>query len=352
MEIKRSNRPRVEKPEPEPVPESPPQPLPKPRRSASSVWLGISVIMLLFAVTVCVIILKGPSIDPTGSASPLALYPMPFEAPEVDNTGRVIKSEAGEVQGYAEAVTGAEPIEMVQLSGGDFNMGVPELEPEAEPEEGPPHTVKLSPFFIGRREITQEQWKAVSHLPQVKTPLVEEPSESRGDQLPVDSVSWEDCQEFCRRLSRLSKRKYRLPTEAEWEYAARAGTGTPFCFGPTISPEVAVYNATQAYGESPVQSEPRLSAANVGDTGAANRFGMFDVHGNVEEWCQDWYGPYNPKTSVNPIGPEKGTERVLRGGGWYSYAWNCRSASRAHARPEQGSNYTGFRIVCEPEHKK
>ncbi len=354
IEIKRQTK-SAPLPEPEPAPVAEPTPPPVVVKPAarSPIWLGIGGLLLLFALVMVVLLLKGPSSDPSASPSPLSFYPMPFEAPILDNTGRILREEAGEVQGFAEKVEGAEAIELVQLPGGEYTMGVPELEPESQPEEGPPHTVKLQPFFIGRREITQEQWKAVAHLPQVKTPMVEEPSESRGDLLPVDSVSYEDVQEFCRRLSKFSKRKYRLPTEAEWEFACRAGTSTPFCFGPTLSPEVAIYNATQAYGGGPVQSEPRLTAANVGDTGAANMFGLFDMHGNVEEWCQDWYGPYNPKTTDNPQGPEKGTERVLRGGGWYSYAWNCRSAARAHSRPDQGSNYTGFRIVCEsPEPAK
>lgn len=347
MEIKpRPKKPGTIELQPAPVPELAPA---RPPASRLPLILGIVGGGLFLLLLLGAAILFGGRRKPVESATPLALYPMPFEAPEVDNTGRIIKSEAGEAQGFAEELTGAEAIEMVQLPGGEFTMGVPELEPEAEPEEGPPHAVRLGPFFIGRREITQEQWKAVSRLPQVHKPLVEEPSESRGDQLPVESVSYDDCLEFCARLSRQSKRKYRLPTEAEWEYACRAGTSSPFCYGPTITPEVAIYNATQAYAQGPVLSEPRLSPANVGETGAANRFGLLDMHGNVQEWCQDYYGPYDPKLADDPHGPEKGNERVLRGGGWYSYAWNCRSAARAHARPEQGSNYTGFRIVCEPE---
>lgn len=350
MEIKPFKRPEKKKGtiELEPVPVPAPEPLPlPPRRAAPALVGGLVILSVLFVVVMGALLWKGPKPDPVPSVTPVTLYPMPFEAPTLNSTGRILKSEAGEAQGYAESLTGSEAIEMVLLPGGDFTMGVPELEPESEPHEGPPHTVTLSSFYVGRREITQEQWKAVASLPQEKTPLVLEPSESRGDQLPVDSVSYEDALEFCRRLSRLSGRTYRLPTEAEWEYACRAGTSSPFCFGPTISPEVAIYNPTQAYGEGPVLTEPRLSAAPVGETGASNMFGLFDMHGNVEEWCLDYYGPYSGKTEKDPRGPEKGTERVLRGGGWFSYAWNCRSAARAHARPDRGSNYTGLRVVSE-----
>ena len=171
---------------------------------------------------------------------------------------------------------------------------------------------------MGVYPVTQEQWQAV---------MGNNPSHFQGERnLPAETVSWEDCQDFIKKLGEKDKKPYRLPTESEWEYACRAGTTTPFYFGETISPKQVNYNGNYPYGNGK-KSEFRQKTTPVG-TFPANAWGLFDMHGNVWEWCQDWYGDYPSEDIEDPMVLERGQYRVLRGGSWCSNAFNCRAADR------------------------
>jgi formylglycine-generating enzyme required for sulfatase activity len=166
---------------------------------------------------------------------------------------------------------------------------------------------------------------------------------------PVERVSWHDAVEFCKKLSAMEKRTYRLPTEAEWEYACRAGTKTPFHAGEKFNSNFANINGLgySAYGTD--EGGPFYRATVPVAEYKGNKFDLFDMHGNVQEWCADWYAAdyYKDSSKDDPRGPEKGTERVLRGGAWPSSAKACRSAARNHLPPEERSYTTGFRVVLE-----
>ncbi|MEL7314439.1 MAG: SAV_2336 N-terminal domain-related protein, partial [Cyanobacteria bacterium J06559_3] len=183
-------------------------------------------------------------------------------------------------------------LEMAAIPGGTFLMGSPENEPgRYQDEEGPQHEVAVPAFFMSRHPITQAQWQAVVALEQVGRELDPDPSEFKGNERPVEQVSWDDAMEFCARLSRLTGREYRLPTEAEWEYACRANTTTPFTFGETLTDKLANYDATTVFADEP-KGEYRQATTIVGIF-PVNAFGLHDMHGNVWEWCLDhWQGNY------------------------------------------------------------
>ena len=187
----------------------------------------------------------------------------------------------------------------------------------------------------------------VSRLPEVSRDLESSPSFHKGDDLPVEQVTWEDAKEFCDRLAKATSRIYRLPSEAEWECACRAWTVTPFHFGPTVTTELVNYNGKNPYGKAPA-GESCKSTWSVGQSGFANAFGLYDCHGNVWEWCSDlWHENYNGAPADGSAWIEGGLDakRILRGGGWGFSASGCRSANR-YKFPETGKNYlTGFRIA-------
>ncbi|MBO7279020.1 MAG: SUMF1/EgtB/PvdO family nonheme iron enzyme [Bacteroidales bacterium] len=221
-------------------------------------------------------------------------------------------------------------IEMVFVEGGTFQMGATsEQGSDAYDDEKPVHSVTLSDFYIGKYEVTQAQWKAV---------MGKNPSRFQGDNLPVENVSWNDIQEFIKKLNRLTGKRYRLPTEAEWEYAARGGKkskGYKYAGSNSIG-EVAWYDSNSGYETHPVgQKQP-------------NELGLYDMSGNVWEWCQDWYGNYNSSSQTNPSGPASGSYRVLRGGSWYRSARYCRVSDRSFNYPSNWYYFYGFRLVLLP----
>ena len=262
------------------------------------------------------------------------------------------------------------PLEMVLIPAGDFMMGSPEGEIGRDvygrfndslkgvDVEGPQHQVTLPSFFIGRYPITQAQWRAVVSLPMVRQELDPAPSNFKGDNRPVEQVSWLDATEFCVRLQRHTKRPYRLPSEAEWEYACRAGTTTPFHFGSSITTDLANYRGTGdeyegkicsgAYGQGPY-GEYREETTEVGSFEIANAFGLYDMHGNVWEWCLDhWHDSYEgaPIDGSAWLSDNEGARCVVRGGSWNNYPENCRSAFRYDDAPESRYYGSGFRVVC------
>ena len=247
-------------------------------------------------------------------------------------------------------------LEMVMIPGGSFMMGSPETEEGSNDDERPQHQVTIKAFCLGKYQVTQAQWKAVAAFPQVNRELKPDPSRFKGNNRPVESVSWEDAVEFCDRLSNHTKRQYRLPSEAEWEYACRAGTTTPFHFGETITTDLANYNGEFTYGDG-VEGVYRKETTEVGSFGVANNFGLYDMHGNVWEWClDDWHDDYEeaPKDGSAWFNSDdklsdKPRRTVLRGGSWFTLPLRCRSASR---NGNNGGNrdtpdvIIGFRVVC------
>jgi formylglycine-generating enzyme required for sulfatase activity len=254
-------------------------------------------------------------------------------------------------QGFIEPlidVGDALPLQMVLVPGGTFLMGSPEDEEGYESYDGPQHEVTVRSFFMGRYPVTQAQWRAVAALPQVKQELDPDPSNFKGNNRPVEQVSWFDVEEFCLRLVQHTDRAYRLPTEAEWEYACRAGATTPFYFGKTLTTEIANYKGTETYAGGP-EGEYRKETTEVDHFDIANAFGLSDMHGNVWEWCQDhWHDNYEgaPADGSAWLTENNEASRVRRGGSWFYDPGDCRSASRIINGPGYCFINLGFRVCC------
>jgi formylglycine-generating enzyme required for sulfatase activity len=239
-------------------------------------------------------------------------------------------------------------LEMVDIPDGTFIMGSPENEEGYLSSESPQHQVTVPPFFMGKYPVTQQQWRVVAALPKVNIDLKSDPSYFKGNNLPVECVSWNDAQEFCARLSQMANKTYRLPTEAEWEYACRGGTTTPFYCGETISTDLANYNGNYTYGQGQ-KGEYREKTTEVGKF-PANPFGLYDMCGNVWEWCEDgWHENYINAPIDGSAWTSLSSKRALRGGSWIVIPQYCRSASRSND-VRDGRDYIiniiGFRVVC------
>jgi formylglycine-generating enzyme required for sulfatase activity len=251
---------------------------------------------------------------------------------------------------FIERLTDKVVLEMVAIPAGEFLMGSPTYEPERYGDEGPQHSVTVPEFYFGKYPITQSQWRFVAELPLIERELDSDPSQFKGDKHPVGNVSWKDATEFCARLSQLTRRDYRLPSEAEWEYACRAGTINPFHFGEMIMPDLANYDWDATYAEIKVTKKQDFEGTTpVGQFGVANAFGLYDMHGNVWEWCLDhWHKDYHeaPTDGSAWLSDRKGADRVLRGGSWGYNPRVCRSAVRVNSSPGSRYGHYGFRVVC------
>ena len=223
-------------------------------------------------------------------------------------------------------------IKLRLIPAGEFLMGSPDSDSDARDNEKPQHTVRITkPFYLGVTEVTQEQYERM---------IGTNPSRFKGAQLPVENVSWEVAVEFCRKLSELpaersAGRVYRLPTEAEWEYACGAGSTTAYYFGDDDSMlgKYAWYARNSGGQTHPVgQKKP-------------NGWGLYDMHGNVREWCSDWFEEYTSAAEDDPTGATAGSSRVIRGGSWGSFAGFCRSASRFWGQPSFRYYDLGFRLA-------
>ena len=279
-----------------------------------------------------------------------------FDVVSLDARGQETGREAATATGYVEFL-GDTALEMVWVPGGEFLMGSDPLEPGRWETEGPTRTVAVEPLAVGRYPITQAQWGFVASLPKVKVLLNSAPARFAGSQRPVEWVSWREACEFCERLTALTGRHYRLPSEAEWEYLARAGTRTSFHFGDGVTSAWVNHDAGSRAGSVDVATYRGetivvggLPHAGEGEAGrVANRFGLCDVHGNVGEWCLDvWHDGYAgaPDSGRAWLDGGDATQRVARGGSWLASARNCRSASRERAAQDQGQRHVGFRVVC------
>ena len=285
----------------------------------------------------------------------------------------VIQRSRREAQYFQEDLGNEVKLEMVLIPQGKFLMGSPEDEEGHRASESPQHEVTVKAFCMGKYPVTQAQWQAVAALPQVELELNPEPSYFKGSDRPVERVSWYDTIEFCARLSQKTGKNYRLPSEAEWEYACRAETTTPFHFGETITTDLVNYDGTDdkdnkwsgSYGQGP-KGIYRQETTPVGSFQVANAFGLYDMHGNVWEWCADpWHDNYEGAPTDGSVWDENNDNnynyyidllvnvkndnrtRLLRGGSWVIYPDYCRAANRSLKNaPEARFNYYGFRVVC------
>jgi formylglycine-generating enzyme required for sulfatase activity len=221
---------------------------------------------------------------------------------------------------------------------GAFWMGSPAVEVERFDNETPHRVTLTKGYWLGIHPVTQAQWQAV---------MGNNPSRFKGANLPVERVSWEDCQKFVGELGQRTGRRFRLPTEAEWERACRAGTNTPFYFGQTISTDQVNYDGNYTYGRGKkgVYRKKTTPPGRFPPTA----WGVCDMHGNVWEWCQDWYGGYPLDAVKDPQGGLTGEARVLRGGSWYIVPRGCRSAFRRGERPTRRLSTIGCRVVLCPD---
>ena len=251
-------------------------------------------------------------------------------------------------------------LEMVLVPDGSFTMGSPDDEEGRSDREGPQHLVTVPTFLMGRYPVTQAQWRRVAQFEPVERDLKPTPShfhdQQDSDLRPVEQVSWHEAKEFCVRLSRFveqrlgTQRVYRLPTEAEWEYACRAGTTTPFSCGETISTDLANYDGNYTYGRG-LKGAYRKETTPVDHFQLANPWGLCEMHGNVWEWCLDhWHNSYEgaPTDGSAWLSSDESEIRVCRGGSWDSCPRFCRSAYRVHDSPEDRGYLLGFRVVLAP----
>lgn len=215
---------------------------------------------------------------------------------------------------------------MVWVDGGTFRMGATSEQGSEISDEKPVHSVTLSGYYIGKTEVTQALWQAV---------MGSNPSYFEGDDLPVEQVSWDDCQEFIRKLNSLTGQNFRLPTEAEWEFACRGGNNSR---GYKYSGSNYIDNVAWYDGNSGDKTHPVA-------TKSPNELGIYDMSGNVWEWCADWYGDYSSGRQTNPKGPYGGSGRVGRGGSWSISAWGCRSSGRGYGSPPGRSYGLGLRLA-------
>jgi len=278
-----------------------------------------------------------------------ALKDFDFEVVTVNAKGKVTKTQHHQAQFFNQELDNGVILEMVAIPGGTFMMGAPVEEKGSDNDERPQHEVTIQPFFMSKYPITQSQWRTVAALLRVNRYLNSNPSRFKGDNLPVESVSWYDVNEFCARLSRRTEIAYRLPSEAQWEYACRAGTTTPFYFGETITSELANYNPLLDYIRG-LKGTYRQKTNPVGKF-PPNAFGLYDFHGNVWEWCADiWYENYQyapPDGRVwQSTNENENHYRILRGGSWYYRPLVCRCALRGRGVPDGRTYDTGFRVVC------
>ena len=290
---------------------------------------------------------------------------------------RIIQ-EHHQVQHFVEDLNGV-PLQMILIPKGQFIMGAPESEIDSEERERPQHPVEVASFFMGRYPITQAQWRAVAAMDRVAKDLNSEPSEFNGGNRPVEQVSWQDAMEFCARLSIHTKKNYRLPSEAEWEYACRAVISEdltieewnqqyhePFHFGETISTQLANYDGNYTYGRGE-KGDYHQETTAVDYFKGSNSFGLSDMHGNVYEWCADpWHEDYRGAPKDSGVWDEyydndyhyhniaenlaellkDDRSRMLRGGSWYNYPRSCRSAYRVRNVPGYADDFIGFRVAC------
>jgi formylglycine-generating enzyme required for sulfatase activity len=247
------------------------------------------------------------------------------------------QSPAAATGGQPKEVTNTIGMKLVLIPAGTFTMGSPASEKDRYDNETQHQVTLTKPFYMGRTEVTQGQWKKVmgTELWKGKEHVQE------GDDYPAVNVSWDDAEEFCKKLSAMEGKVYRLPTEAEWEFACRGGTKTAFCFG-NDEAELGKY----AWFDGNTWDIDEDYAHRLAQK-LANPFGLHDMHGNAWEWCSDWYDAYPSTPLTDPRGPNSGDNRVLRGGSWKLGPYRVRCARREDGPPDYRYHLHGFRLVLE-----
>jgi eukaryotic-like serine/threonine-protein kinase len=280
--------------------------------------------------------------SPDSASNIPKLTKIQFTSVKLDRNGDVIGRPAGSAEIFTEDLGNSVELKMVKIPAGKSLMGSPESEKDRQTNETPQHQVNVPEFYLGQTLVTQAQWTAI---------MSNNPAYFKGnDKLPVEQVSWLDAVDFCQKLSQKTGRTYRLPSEAEWEYACRAGTITPFAFGETITPAVVNYDGNYPYGGA-AKGRYRQKTTPVGSF-PPNLFGLYDLHGNLWEWCLDeWVNSYNDaptdgsaRGDINSRDENK--IRLLRGGSWNYNASDCRAAPRFDVTASNRDNLFGFRVVC------
>ncbi|GGA18208.1 hypothetical protein CYANOKiyG1_32590 [Okeania sp. KiyG1] len=285
-------------------------------------------------------IISSPQPTPAPPPPPQPEFPIQtFTTVTVNRRGEIISSREGKAEVMTENFNGVS-LEMVKIPAGRFLMGSPETEAERDDNEGPQHYVDVPEFFMGKYPVTQAQWEAV---------MGNNPSRFKGASRPVENVTWNDTTEYCQKLSQITGKKYSLPSESQWEYACRARTSTPFYFGKTITSELVNYRGSSTYADEP-KGKYREETTDVGIF-PPNAFGLYDMHGNVWEWCaDDWHDNYNGAPTDGSVWLDGNENRFpLRGGSWDQYPSRCRSAFRGYNFRRFNLNYFyfGFRVVCD-----
>ncbi|ALB43585.1 hypothetical protein AA650_16705 [Anabaena sp. WA102] len=277
-----------------------------------------------------------PTPEPTPKITTPPLQTFSFEVVTTDATGSITNRRNASAKYFTEDLGNGVLLEMVEIPGGTFMMGSPANEAERGSDENPQHQVTVPSFCMGKYELTQAQYQAI---------VGNNPAKFKGDNRPVENVSWDDAVAFCQKLSQRTGKKYRLPSEAEWEYACRAGTTTPFYFGESITPELVNCDGNYPYASAP-EGQYRQQTTDVG-TFPPNAFGLYDMHGNVWEWCQDDYQEnyINAPTDGGASTVLSATSRLLRGGSWLNRAGDCRSAHRHGDLRDYRYGRCGFRVV-------
>jgi uncharacterized protein (TIGR02996 family) len=275
-----------------------------------------------------------PRAEPTRLSVWLRRRPIAAERPDWEERVRALAKEG--VRACLPQVTIGFGLDLtlVLIPPGTFLMGSPAGETGHYGDEELHWVTLTRGYWLGIHPLTQAQWDVL---------MPDNPSAFPGPVRPVEHVSWYECEDFCHRLSSLAERHFRLPTEAEWEYACRAGTSTPFYFGNRIAPDLANYDYTYAFEEGET-GKWREETTPVGSF-PANPWGLFDMSGNVDEWCQDYNDSYPAGEVTDPQGPETGEDRVRRGGSWWDYPWRLRSAFRYCFAPDERSDKIGCRVV-------
>jgi formylglycine-generating enzyme required for sulfatase activity len=329
------------------------------------------------AAVVGTVAISAPYIRRWASAPPRpALKTIAFDYATVDEKGARMPAERASASIFTETLGASVGLDMMLIPAGVFTMGSPKYEPERRANEGPQHSVSLGRFFIGAFPVTQAQWAAVvtAHPAKFAYGLDPYPSFFKGDDLPVESIAWNQADEFCRRLAEMTGRDYRLPSEAEWEYSCRAGSTGPFNVGPTITTDLAnycgeggavcgksdgksvasdVYDGV-TYGSGAYDQGPagifRATTTPKG-TFPPNRFGLYDMHGNVWEYCLDAANPTYadaPADGGAYLSGPPGSNRILRGGSWSHNPAICRSAYRDVIAPDNPGwqGRIGLRVAC------
>jgi formylglycine-generating enzyme required for sulfatase activity/tRNA A-37 threonylcarbamoyl transferase component Bud32 len=259
-----------------------------------------------------------------------------FEVVTTNEKGSIINKRNHSANYFVEDLGNGVELEMVEIPAGTFYMGSPENEEGRHDSESPQHQVNVPSFFIGKYPLTQAQYEAI---------MGNNPAHFKGNNLPVECVSWNDAVAFCQKLSQKTGKNYKLPSEAQWEYACRAGTTTPFYFGESITPYLVNYDGRYPYANAPT-GQYREQTTDVG-TFPPNAFGLYDMHGNVYEWCEDdWNENYINAPIDGSALISRSDKKTLRGGSWGFDHEDCRSACRGSYRLSSDYNAFGFRVVC------